>query len=194
MAETVVVAGGAGYIGSHVAKALAREGFVPVVVDNFVSGHRHNVRWGPAHECDIRDRVRLAQILKDLPAGRDHAFRGFDRGRRREKNPTAFYDNNVGGTLSLLSAAQEAGVGAFVFSSSCAVYGNAPQPLKETLPRAPYSVYGRTKAMSEEMLEDAVRAHGLKLAVLRYFNACGADAMASSARSMIPRRISSPTS
>ena len=173
--KSVVVAGGAGYIGSHVCKALAREGFAPVVIDSFVSGHRHNVKWGPAHDCDIRDRAGLTRILKDArPAAIMHFAASIEVGIG-EKNPTAFYDNNVGGTLSLLSAAQEARIGAFVFSSSCAVYGNAPQPLKESLPRAPYSVYGRTKTMSEEMLEDAARVHGLRLAILRYFNACGAD-------------------
>lgn len=175
MSERVLVAGGAGYIGSHAAKALAASGREPVVVDNLSGGFEKNVRWGPLHKCDIRDTERLSAIMKEVrPAAVMHFAASIEVGVG-ERAPLSFYDNNVAGAVSMLKAMRAAGVENLVFSSTCAVYGDAKPPLCEATPRAPASVYGRTKAMMEQVIEDCARAEGLNAAILRYFNACGAD-------------------
>lgn len=174
--ETVLVVGGAGYIGSHTCLDLANKGFKPVVFDNFSNGHREFVKWGPAEEGDIRDRARLDEVLaKHKPAAILH-FAALIEVGESVKDPVAFYENNVIGTLTLLAAAQAAGVKAFVFSSTCATYG-LPQsvPLDETHRQVPINPYGRTKYIVEQALADYDRYTGFRSVVLRYFNAAGAD-------------------
>ena len=174
--ETVLVVGGAGYIGSHTCLDLANKGFQPVVYDNFSNGHREFVKWGPAEEGDIRDRVRLDEVLaKHKPAAILH-FAALIEVGESVKDPVSFYENNVIGTLTLLSAAQAAGVNAFVFSSTCATYG-LPQsvPLDESHRQVPINPYGRTKYIVEQALADYDQYKGLRSVVLRYFNAAGAD-------------------
>ncbi|ASW07931.1 UDP-glucose 4-epimerase GalE [Rhizobium sp. 11515TR] len=174
--ETVLVVGGAGYIGSHTCLDLANKGFKPVVYDNFSNGHREFVKWGPAEEGDIRDRARLDEVLaKHKPAAILH-FAALIEVGESVKDPVAFYENNVIGTLTLLSAAQAAGVKAFVFSSTCATYG-LPQsvPLDESHQQVPINPYGRTKYIVEQALADYGQYKGLRSVVLRYFNAAGAD-------------------
>ncbi|MBB3611614.1 UDP-glucose 4-epimerase GalE [Rhizobium sp. BK602] len=174
--ETVLVVGGAGYIGSHTCLDLANKGFQPVVYDNFSNGHREFVKWGPAEEGDIRDRARLDEVLaKYKPAAILH-FAALIEVGESVKDPVSFYENNVIGTLTLLSAAQAAGVGAFVFSSTCATYG-LPQsvPLDESHRQVPINPYGRTKYIVEQALADYDQYKGLRSVVLRYFNAAGAD-------------------
>ncbi|MDK4713503.1 UDP-glucose 4-epimerase GalE [Rhizobium sp. CNPSo 4039] len=174
--ETVFVVGGAGYIGSHTCLDLASKGFKPVVYDNFSNGHREFVKWGPAEEGDIRDRARLDEVLaKHKPAAILH-FAALIEVGESVKDPVAFYENNVIGTLTLLSAAQAAGVKAFVFSSTCATYG-LPQsvPLDESHQQVPINPYGRTKYIVEQALADYDQYKGLRSVVLRYFNAAGAD-------------------
>ena len=174
--ETVLVVGGAGYIGSHTCLDLANKGFKPVVYDNFSNGHREFVKWGPAEEGDIRDRARLDEVLaKHKPAAILH-FAALIEVGESVKDPVAFYENNVIGTLTLLSAAQAAGVKAFVFSSTCATYG-LPQsvPLDESHRQVPINPYGRTKYIVEQALADYDQYKGLRSVVLRYFNAAGAD-------------------
>jgi len=174
--ETVLVVGGAGYIGSHTCLDLANKGFQPVVYDNFSNGHREFVKWGPAEEGDIRDRARLDEVLaKHKPAAILH-FAALIEVGESVKDPVSFYENNVIGTLTLLSAAQAAGVGAFVFSSTCATYG-LPQsvPLDESHRQVPINPYGRTKYIVEQALADYDQYKGLRSVVLRYFNAAGAD-------------------
>lgn len=174
--ETVLVVGGAGYIGSHTCLDLANKGYRPVVFDNFSNGHREFVKWGPAEEGDIRDRVRLDEVLaKHKPAAILH-FAALIEVGESVKDPVSFYENNVIGTLTLLSAAQAAGVNAFVFSSTCATYG-LPQsvPLDETHRQVPINPYGRTKYIVEQALADYDQYKGLRSVVLRYFNAAGAD-------------------
>ncbi|MBW9114187.1 UDP-glucose 4-epimerase GalE [Rhizobium cauense] len=174
--ETVLVVGGAGYIGSHTCLDLANKGFKPVVFDNFSNGHREFVKWGPAEEGDIRDRARLDEVLaKHQPAAILH-FAALIEVGESVKDPVAFYENNVIGTLTLLAAAQAAGVKAFVFSSTCATYG-LPQsvPLDETHRQVPINPYGRTKYIVEQALADYDRYTGFRSVVLRYFNAAGAD-------------------
>ncbi|OWO96492.1 UDP-glucose 4-epimerase GalE [Rhizobium esperanzae] len=174
--ETVLVVGGAGYIGSHTCLDLANKGYRPVVFDNFSNGHREFVKWGPAEEGDIRDRGRLDEVLaKHKPAAILH-FAALIEVGESVKDPVSFYENNVIGTLTLLSAAQAAGINAFVFSSTCATYG-LPQsvPLDETHRQVPINPYGRTKYIVEQALADYDQYKGLRSVVLRYFNAAGAD-------------------
>ncbi len=172
----MLVVGGAGYIGSHTCLDLANKGFKPVVYDNFSNGHREFVKWGPAEEGDIRDRARLDEVLaKHKPAAILH-FAALIEVGESVKDPVSFYENNVIGTLTLLSAAQAAGVKAFVFSSTCATYG-LPQsvPLDESHRQVPINPYGRTKYIVEQALADYDQYKGLRSVVLRYFNAAGAD-------------------
>ena len=174
--ETVLVVGGAGYIGSHTCLDLANKGYRPVVFDNFSNGHREFVKWGPAEEGDIRDRARLDEVLaKHKPAAILH-FAALIEVGESVKDPVSFYENNVIGTLTLLSAAQAAGINAFVFSSTCATYG-LPQsvPLDETHRQVPINPYGRTKYIVEQALADYDQYKSLRSVVLRYFNAAGAD-------------------
>ncbi|TCU36071.1 UDP-glucose 4-epimerase GalE [Rhizobium azibense] len=174
--ETVLVVGGAGYIGSHTCLDLANKGYKPVVFDNFSNGHREFVRWGPAEEGDIRDRSRLEEVLaKHKPSAILH-FAALIEVGESVKDPVSFYENNVIGTLTLLSAAQTAGIKAFVFSSTCATYG-LPQsvPLDETHRQVPINPYGRTKYIVEQALADYDHYKGLRSVILRYFNAAGAD-------------------
>ena len=174
--ETILVVGGAGYIGSHTCLDLANKGFQPVVFDNFSNGHREFVKWGPAEEGDIRDRARLDEVLaKHKPAAILH-FAALIEVGESVKDPVSFYENNVIGTLTLLSAAQAAGINAFVFSSTCATYG-LPQsvPLDETHRQVPINPYGRTKYIVEQALADYDQYKSLRSVVLRYFNAAGAD-------------------
>ncbi|APO69676.1 UDP-glucose 4-epimerase 3 [Rhizobium gallicum] len=174
--ETVLVVGGAGYIGSHTCLDLANKGYKPVVFDNFSNGHREFVRWGPAEEGDIRDRARLEEVLaKHKPSAILH-FAALIEVGESVKDPVSFYENNVIGTLTLLSAAQAAGIKAFVFSSTCATYG-LPQsvPLDEAHRQVPINPYGRTKYIVEQALADYDQYKALRSVILRYFNAAGAD-------------------
>jgi len=174
--ETILVVGGAGYIGSHTCLDLASKGFVPVVYDNFSNGHPEFVQWGPVEEGDIRDRARLdAVIARHKPAAILH-FAALIEVGESVKDPVAFYENNVVGTLTLLSAAQAAGIKAFVFSSTCATYG-LPQsvPLDETHRQVPINPYGQTKYIVEQALADYDQYTGFRSVILRYFNAAGAD-------------------
>jgi len=172
----VLVAGGAGYIGSHAVKALRQAGRDTLVFDNLSSGHREAVLGAPLVVGDIRDAEAVrAAIREHKPDAVMHFAAKIEVGEG-ERDPVGFYDNNVAGALTLLRVMLEEGVSKFVFSSTCAIYGNPERlPLSEDLPKNPVSVYGRTKLMVELMLEDMARAQGLRFAALRYFNAAGAD-------------------
>jgi UDP-glucose 4-epimerase/UDP-arabinose 4-epimerase len=177
----VLVTGGAGYIGSHTAKALAEANLTPVVFDNLGSGHRGAVRWGPFVQGDIRDGRAVRDALAAHQITGVIHFAGLIEVGRSMTRPDLFYAHNVTGTATLLAAMRDAGVGRLVFSSSAAVYGwasGAPAAavLPETAPKAPASVYGETKLIGERMIEAHVRAFGLSAVALRYFNAAGADA------------------
>jgi UDP-glucose-4-epimerase GalE len=175
-AKRVLVAGGAGYIGSHAAKALRQTGFEPVVFDDLSSGHEHAVRWGPLVRGDIRNADAVRAAIREYRPEAVMNFAARIEVGEGERNPAAFYDNNVAGMLSLVRVMLEEDVKSFVFSSTCAIYGDPERlPLTEDLPKRPVSVYGRTKLMCEQMLADMSRAHGLRYAALRYFNAAGAD-------------------
>lgn len=173
---TVLVVGGAGYVGSHACKALALAGFLPVALDNFSSGKRHAVRWGPLLLGEAGEPALLRAALATYqPIAIMHFAARIEVGEG-EQDPESFYRNNVGATLTLLHEARAAGVARVIFSSTAAVYG-APDvnPIPEDSEKRPASVYGRTKLMVEQILSDYARAHDLQPAILRYFNAAGAD-------------------
>lgn len=174
---TVLVTGGAGYIGSHACKALAQAGLRPVAYDNLVYGHKEAVRWGPFAKGDILDRRRLDEVI-DLhrPAGIMH-FAAYAYVGESVGNPGKYYRNNVAGSLTLLEAARDHDIDRFVFSSTCATYGVPKStPISEDNTQQPINPYGASKLMVERMLADFQSAHGLRYATLRYFNAAGADA------------------
>ncbi|MBF0137445.1 MAG: UDP-glucose 4-epimerase GalE [Magnetococcus sp. DMHC-1] len=175
--SAVLVVGGAGYIGSHVCKELARRGYLPVTYDSLVTGHREAVRWGPFAPGDLADRQRLDDILDHYRPATVMHFAAFTFVGESVVDPGKFYRNNVVASLVLLEAMREHGIRNLVFSSSCAVYGQPQQiPLVESHPRDPANPYGFTKYVVEQMLADFGQAHGLRSVALRYFNAAGADA------------------
>lgn len=176
MPEKILVVGGAGYIGSHTCLLLAERGYEPVVYDNLSNGHEEFVRWGPFERGDIRDRARLDEVIaKHKPKAVMH-FAALIEVGESVKEPVAFYDNNVIGALTLLSCALNAGIDAFVFSSTCATYGLPKRvPLDEQHPQAPINPYGRTKLIIEQALKDFGTYKNLRSVILRYFNAAGAD-------------------
>ncbi|MBV9862302.1 MAG: UDP-glucose 4-epimerase GalE [Alphaproteobacteria bacterium] len=176
MTQSVLVTGGAGYIGSHACKALARAGYRPVAYDNLSRGHREAVRWGPLVEGDVADRPRLIEALSQYAVAAVMHFAAFAYVGESVGDPALYYHNNVGGTLSLLAAMREAAVDKIVFSSTCAIYGiPAEVPMRETLSPAPVNPYGETKLAIERALDWYDRAYRLRFIALRYFNAAGAD-------------------
>ena len=172
----ILVTGGAGYVGSHACKTLARRGYRPIVFDNFVYGHRAAVKWGPLEVGDIADRDRLdAVIAEHRPQAVMH-FAAFTYVGESVTDPGKYYRNNVAGTLSLLEAMRDHAIGKLVFSSTAATYGTPVSiPIPETAAKAPINPYGQSKWTAEQMIADFAAAHGLRSAALRYFNAAGAD-------------------
>jgi UDP-arabinose 4-epimerase len=175
--KTVLVTGGAGYIGSHACKALARAGFTPVAYDNLSSGHAWAVKWGPLVAADVLDSAGLASAFRRFKPVAVLHFAASAYVGESVHNPGKYYRNNVGGTLSLLEAAVEHGVKRVIFSSTCSTYGVPSEiPIRETHAQNPINPYGASKLMAERMLADFGAAHDLKSVTLRYFNAAGADA------------------
>ncbi|CAA7615240.1 UDP-glucose 4-epimerase GalE [Magnetospirillum sp. UT-4] len=174
--QSVLVTGGAGYVGSHVCKALAGAGYQPVSYDDLSTGHRDLVRWGPLEEGDLGDGERLSRVIgRHRPVAVLH-FAAASLVGDSVRDPAATYRANVAGSLGLLDAMRRHGVEAMVYSSSCATYGaDAPQPMNEDTPQQPINPYGWSKLMTERMLADHGAAYGLQWAALRYFNAAGAD-------------------
>jgi len=176
MSKTVLVVGGAGYIGAHTCMLLAERGYRPVAFDNLSNGHSEFVKWGPLETGDIRDRKRLDEVFARHNPDAVLHFAALIEVGESVKDPLAFYDNNVVGTLALLAAAMAAGVEAFVFSSTCATYGLPDRvPMDESHKQAPINPYGRTKLVVEQALHDYSTYRGLRSVMLRYFNAAGAD-------------------
>lgn len=177
MSKTVLVVGGAGYIGSHTCLLLAERGYRPVVFDNLSNGHSEFVQWGPLEVGDIRDRQRLDAVFAEHRPDAVLHFAALIEVGQSVKDPVAFYDNNVIGTLTLLAAAMAADVDAFVFSSTCATYGLPDQvPMDESHKQLPINPYGRTKLIVEQAIQDFSDYKDLRAVMLRYFNAAGADA------------------
>jgi UDP-arabinose 4-epimerase len=173
---TVLVTGGAGYIGSHTCKILAQEGYLPVAFDNLSSGHTWAAKWGPLERGDILDRAALDRVIEAYRPNACLHFAAFAYVGESVSDPGKYYRNNVAGSLTLLEALRDHGVEQFVLSSTCATYGVPDRvPIDETLPQAPINPYGASKLMVERMLADFFAAHGLRSVALRYFNAAGAD-------------------
>jgi UDP-arabinose 4-epimerase len=172
----ILVTGGAGYIGSHACKALARAGYTPITYDNLVYGHREAVRWGPFVHGDISDRARLQETLRTYQPVAAMHFAAYTYVGESVSDPAKYYRNNVGGSLTLLESLRDHGIDKIIFSSTCATYG-IPQslPLREDHPQAPINPYGESKYMIEKILRDFSHAYGLRSISLRYFNAAGAD-------------------
>ncbi len=173
----VLVTGGAGYVGSHAAKRLVESGHHVVIVDNLAEGHRPSVGKLQFEEADLLDRQRVAGLLKEHGIEAVMHFAAFAYVGVSVREPATYYQNNIVGSLSLLDAMRDAGVGRIVFSSSCATYG-IPQrvPITEDHPQNPISPYGFTKFVIERALADYSHAYGIGYAALRYFNAAGAAA------------------
>lgn len=173
---TILVTGGAGFIGSHACKALARAGYQPVVYDDLSNGLIDAVRWGPLEGGALADPARLAAVFAQYRPVAVLHFAAFIEAGLSVREPARFYENNVAGTLSLLRAMEQAGCDRIVFSSTAAIYGDPLQtPIREDHPLHPVNPYGRSKLMVENILADQAAAKGLRVAVLRYFNASGAD-------------------
>lgn len=176
MWRTVLVTGGAGYVGAHACKALARAGFTPVVFDNLSTGHRSFVRWGPLVEGEIRDGSAILQAIFSYRPEAVLHFAACSLVGESVTNPQKYYENNVVGSLSLLNAMLQGGCRRIVFSSTCAIYGEPEKlPIGETAAKKPLSPYGASKMMIERILSDYGSTYGLTSISLRYFNAAGAD-------------------
>jgi UDP-glucose-4-epimerase GalE len=176
MSSAILVTGGAGYVGSHACKALAKAGFLPVTYDNLVRGHREAVRWGPLVEGDLHDRARLIAALREHDIAAVMHFAAFAYVGESVSEPELYYRNNVGGTLALLGAMRAAEISTIVFSSTCAIYGTPDTvPIVETAAVRPVNPYGETKLAIERALGWYGQAYGLRSVALRYFNAAGAD-------------------
>jgi UDP-glucose-4-epimerase GalE len=172
----VLVTGGAGYIGSHVCKALAQRGVAPITYDNLSRGNRWAVKWGPLEQGDINDVKRLSAVLKEYrPAALMH-FAAYAYVGESVSAPLLYYKNNFASTAALLAAIIDFRSMPVVFSSSCASYG-VPQriPIPEDHPQRPINPYGHSKLFVERLLADLERACALPWVSLRYFNAAGAD-------------------
>lgn len=172
----VLVAGGAGFIGSHTAKALRENGMAPVVLDNLVTGNRWSVKYGPFVEGTVATRTLVTQLIREYSIQgaillAAHAYVG-----ESTQVPAKYYRNNISQSLEFLDALLEGGVRNVVFSSSCSIYGTAGHvPIAEDAPKNPLSPYAETKVFLENVLRWYEHSYGLRSVCLRYFNAAGAD-------------------
>ena len=173
---TVLVTGGAGYIGSHAAKALRQAGLRVVIYDNLSAGHREAALGAPLVEGDIADVDAVRRAIRESGASAVMHFAAWLSVGDSVRDPAGYYRNNVVGTLGTLEAMAAEGCRAFIFSSTCAVYGEPIEtPLVETHPTSPINAYGQTKLAVEHALPHYERAYGIRSICLRYFNAAGAD-------------------
>jgi UDP-glucuronate decarboxylase len=172
----VLVTGGAGYIGSHTCKALARAGYLPVTFDNLVHGHRWAVRWGPLIEADLANEDRLRAAIRDFSIRSVIHLAGYAYVGESVSDPLKYFQNNLANTLTLLEVMHRTAAKNIVFSSTCATYGApAHSPIDEETPQLPMNPYGESKLMVERILHWWSAAHGMRWTALRYFNAAGAD-------------------
>lgn len=176
MTEAILVTGGAGYVGSHTCKALAMMGYLPISLDNLMYGHTWAVQWGPFIQGDISDSLVLGQIFSDYRPKAIIHFAAYAYVGESVENPAKYYQNNLAGSISLLEAMRLHGCKNIIYSSSCSTYGIPQQiPIPENHPQLPVNPYGRTKLMMEQIIQDYGSAYGMRYAILRYFNAAGAD-------------------
>lgn len=174
--KTILVTGGAGYIGSHACKALAQAGYLPVTYDNLITGWQDAVQFGPFEQGDLLDRDRLDEVFaKHKPDAVMH-FAALSQVGDAMRQPGLYWSNNVTGSLTLIEAAVAAGCLDFVFSSTCATYGEHDNVvLDESTAQYPLNAYGASKRAIEDILKDFEAAHGLRHVIFRYFNVAGAD-------------------
>ena len=174
--KTVLVTGGAGYIGSHTCKALWKRGYEAVAFDCLETGHEKAVKWGPLERGNLLDSDSLVDaIARHSPFAVMH-FAAYAYVGESVSDPARYYRNNLTGTINLLNAMLKQKVRNIVFSSTCATYGVPDSiPIPETSPQNPINPYGRSKWMIEQMLADYSRAYDVSCCSLRYFNAAGAD-------------------
>jgi len=174
--KTILVTGGAGYIGSHACKVLHENGYMPVSYDNMVYGHESAVKWGPLEKGDINNRQRLDQVIEKYSPSAVMHFAAYAYVGESVENPGKYYGNNVSGTITLLEALRDHKINKFIFSSTCATYG-IPQeiPITEKHSQNPINPYGASKMMIERILKDFDVVHQIRSISLRYFNAAGAD-------------------
>lgn len=173
---TVLVTGGAGYIGSHTCKALDHAGYLPVTYDSLEHGHTWAVKWGPLVTGDLCDRELLLRTIVDYGVAAVIHFAGYCYVGESMSKPGKYFQNNSVNTLALLETMRRARVSSIVFSSTCATYGMPAQvPMREQDPQEPINPYGESKLVVEKMLRWWGIAHDLKWIALRYFNAAGAD-------------------
>ena len=172
----VLVAGGAGYIGSHACKTLAMKGYRPVVVDNLSRGYAWAVKWGPLEKISIGDQDALKAVFRKYQPAAVMHFAAFAYVGESVGNPALYYRNNIAESISLLSVMADVGCRRIIFSSTCSIYG-VPEivPIPESHPRVPINPYGRSKYVVECALDDFEMAYGLRSVSLRYFNAAGSD-------------------
>ncbi len=176
MAEHVLVTGGAGYIGSHACKALKTAGYIPVTFDNLSTGWRDAVKFGPLEEGDLLDSARLDEVFAAYSPIAVMHFAALSLVGEAMSDPGRYWRSNVGGALNLVEAALSAGCDRFVFSSTCATYGDQDGVLlDETTPQQPLNAYGASKLAIEQMLANFGESHGLNHVIFRYFNVAGGD-------------------
>ncbi|MFN3212677.1 MAG: UDP-glucose 4-epimerase GalE [Henriciella sp.] len=176
MSKTVFVTGGAGYVGSHCAKAFAEAGWTVVTYDNLSRGHRDLVNWGELIEGDILDQPALQAAMQSVQPDAVAHFAALAYVAESMTAPEIYYRNNLTGTLNVLDAMLKSEVSNLVFSSSCATYGISNDLITEQTPQNPINPYGRSKLICEQIIKDYGQAHGIRSAMLRYFNAAGCDA------------------
>ncbi len=174
--STILVTGGAGYIGSNACKVLATSGYTPVTYDNLVTGWEDAVRFGPLEVGDLRDRDRLDEVFATYRPVATMHFAALSQVGDSMADPGSYWRVNVGGSINLIEAAVAAGCLDFVFSSTCATYGDQDGVmLDEDCVQAPINAYGASKRAIEDMLANFGASHGLRSVIFRYFNVAGAD-------------------
>ena len=176
MNKNVLVTGGAGYIGSHACKALFQNGYVPITFDNLSTGHRDFVKWGPFHKGDLLDQEDLEEVFNKFEIFSVMHFAASASVSESIANPIKYYRQNLQGTVNLLEIFVSKGGKQFIFSSSCATYGESKsENIIETSEQVPINPYGFSKLAIEKLIVDLERIHKFNFAILRYFNAAGAD-------------------
>ncbi len=174
--STVLVTGGAGYIGSHMCKVLSENGYRPVTFDNLSTGHIEAVCWGPFFKGDLRDQKAIDEAFSQYQPKAIMHFAASALVVESLQNPSLYYENNLISTLNLLNMCLKYKIQYFIFSSTCASYGLPKKiPIQESEPQFPIHPYGQSKYMIETLLKDYEKAYNLKYAALRYFNVAGAD-------------------
>ncbi|MGJ5617649.1 UDP-glucose 4-epimerase GalE [Sulfitobacter sp. MF3-043] len=174
--NNILVTGGAGYIGSHACKALKAAGFIPVTYDNLITGWQESVKFGPFERGDLLDRARLDQVFAQYQPVAVMHFAALSQVPESMAEPGKYWRNNVMGSLTLIEAAVAAGCLNFVFSSTCATYGDQDNVvLDENSAQFPINAYGASKRAIEEILRDFETSNDLRHVIFRYFNVAGAD-------------------